>query len=136
MKQENLERIKRLKIKCGFLDAEDLLKFPKTWLEYLQYEEVDVDISKNLYNANCTQKYFFIKKYFEGWDPKIHGPRNFLQSFYVADLIEECGNKKHYPLAMFINRISKRTRSSDKGTINDGTPSSSSYSEKASKIKK
>ena len=54
-----------------------------------------------------VRKIFFVEKYFESWDPKIHGPRNYLQSFYVAALIEECGTKNHYPLAMFRNGISK-----------------------------
>ena len=48
---------------------------------------------------------FFIEKDFEGWDPKIHGPRNYLQSFYVAALIDECRTNKHYKLAMFRNGI-------------------------------
>ena len=61
---------------------------PKNWLEYLQYEEVDMDIMENLYNANCTS-IFFVEKYFESWDPKIHGPSNYLHSFYVAALIVE-----------------------------------------------
>ena len=39
---------------CGFLDSEHLFMLPKTWLEYLQYKEVDAEISENLYNANCT----------------------------------------------------------------------------------
>ena len=37
---------------------------------------------------------------------------------------------------MFPNVISKNTRSSYKGTMNDGTPLSSSDSEMASKVKK
>ena len=37
-KQETLEKINRLHINCGFLDAENLSILPKTWLEYLQYE--------------------------------------------------------------------------------------------------
>ena len=32
LKQETLERIKRLHIKCGFLDTEHLFMLPKTWL--------------------------------------------------------------------------------------------------------
>ena len=48
-----------------------------------------MDITENLYNANCTPKSFFVEKDFESWDPKIHGPRNYLQSFYVAALIED-----------------------------------------------
>ena len=100
-KQETLEIIKRLHIKCCFLDTEHLYMLPKTWLEYLQYEEVDVDITENLYNAKCTPKYFFVEKDFESWDPKIHGPCNYLQSFYVAALIDECGTNNHCPLAIF-----------------------------------
>ena len=37
-KQETLEIIKRLHIKCRFLNTEHLFVLPKTWLEYLQYE--------------------------------------------------------------------------------------------------
>ena len=72
---------------------------------------------------------------FESWDPKIHGTRNYLQSFYVDAIIDKCGTNKHYTLAMFRNGILK-TRSSYKCTMNNGTPSSSSDSEMASKIKK
>ena len=72
MKQETLERIKQLHIKCGFLDTENLLILPKTWLEDLQYEEVDVDILENLYNDNCTPKSFFVEIDSESWNPKIH----------------------------------------------------------------
>ena len=56
LKQKKLERIKRLHIKCGFLNTEHLFMLPKTWLEYLQYEEVDVEISENLYDTNCMPK--------------------------------------------------------------------------------
>ena len=93
-------------------------------------------IIENLYNANCKPKYVFAEKYFERWDPKIHGPCNYLQIFNVTALIDKCGNNNHYPLAMFRNGISKNTRPSYKGTMNNGTPSSSSDSEMASKIKK
>ena len=47
------------------------------------------------------QNIFVVEKYFESWDPKIHSPRNYLQNFYVDAIIDECGNKKHYTLAMF-----------------------------------
>ena len=82
----------------------------KTWFEYLQYEEVDADISENLYNANCTPTYCFVEKYFESWDPKIHSPCNHFQSFYVAAIIDKCGTNKHYPLAMFINGLTKKIK--------------------------
>ena len=126
LKQETLERIEWLHIKCGFLYDEHLSMLPKTWLEYLQYEEVDVDILENLYNANCTPKYVLVEKDFESWDPKIHGPCNYLQIVYVAALLHKFWTNKNYPHAMFINGISKNTRSFYKGTMNDGTPLSSS----------
>ena len=118
-KQEALERINKLHIKCGFLDTEHLVVLPKTWLEYLQYEDVHVAITQNLYNAYCMPKYFYVEKDFESWYPKIHGPHNYLQSFYVAALIEKCGNENHYPLAMFRNGILKNTGSYYKGTMCD-----------------
>ena len=81
-------------------------------------------------------KFVFVEKYFESWDPQIHVPCNYLQSFYMADLIDECRTRKHYTLAMFRNIISKKTRSSYKDTMNDGTPYSSSGSEMTSREKK
>ena len=53
----------------------------------------------------------FAEKDFDSWDLKIHTPRNYLQSFYVNSLIDKCGTTKNYPLAMFQNGISKKTRS-------------------------
>ena len=104
-KQETLERINWLHIKCGFLDNEHLFMPPKISLEYQQYADVHVEITQHFYNADCTQKFVFVEKDFESWDPKSHGPCNYLQSFYVAALIEECGTEKYYPLAMFRNGI-------------------------------
>ena len=46
-KQETLERIKRLHIKCRFLYTEHLFILPKTWLEYQQYVGGHVEITKN-----------------------------------------------------------------------------------------
>ena len=120
--------MKWLHIKFGFLDTE--------WLKYQEFADVNVEITQNLYNAYCTQKYFYVEKDLESWDPKIHSPRNYLRSFYLAALIEECGTEKQYPLAMFWNGISKKTISYYKGTMENGTPSSSSDSEMASKEKK
>ena len=98
LKQENSKGIKRLHINCGFLDNEHVFMLPKTSLKYQQYEDVHVEITQNLYNAYSMTKSFFVEKYFEIWDPQIHSPRTYIQIFYVAYLIEECGTKKHYPL--------------------------------------
>ena len=70
---------------------------PKTWLEYQQYEDVNVEITQSFYNAYRTQN-IFVEKYLESWDPKIYGPRNYIQIFYVNARIKKCRNKKHYPL--------------------------------------
>ena len=83
-----------------------------------------------------VRKNIFVEKYFNSWDPKINCPRNYLQSFYVDALIEERGTENNYPLAMFRNDISKNSRSSYKGTMNNGTPLLSSDSEMTSKVKK
>ena len=71
-KQETLERIKQLHIQSGFLDTEHLFMLPINWLEYQEFADVNVDITKNVYNAYCMQIYVFAEKYFKS---------NFLQSF-------------------------------------------------------
>ena len=91
---------------------------------------------KNFYNAYSTPKSFFVEKDFDSWYPKIHGPRNYLQSFYVAAIVDKCGTAKHYPLAMFRNGILKNTRSSVTGKMDDGIPLSPSDSAMTSKKNK
>ena len=81
LKQGTLERIKRLHIKGGLSDTEHVFMLPIHWLEYQEVPDVIVEITQNFYNAYCTQKYFFVEKYFDSWDPKTHGPCNYLQSF-------------------------------------------------------
>ena len=44
---------------------------------------------------------FFVEKDFNNWDVQIHCPRNYLQIFYVAALIEEYGTNNNYPLVIF-----------------------------------
>ena len=100
-KQEILERINFLHYKCGFFDTEHLFTLPFNWLNCLEVPDVNVDILENFYNAFRTPKYFFVEKYSESWDPKIHSPRNYPQSFYVSALIYKCGTTNHYPLAMY-----------------------------------
>ena len=109
---------------------------PKTWLEYLQCEEVDMEITVNLFNATRTPKYFFVEKDFESWNTQIHGPHNYLQNFYVGDIIDEYGTNEHYPLETIINGKTNKTRKSYKYKMSDGTSLSSSDSGMASKIKK
>ena len=54
--QETLERIKHLHIKCGFLGTEHLFMLPINWLEYQGYADVNVEITKKIYNDYYTQK--------------------------------------------------------------------------------
>ena len=79
-KQEALEIIKRLHIKCGFFDTEHLFMIPKTWLEYQQYKDVQVEITKNLYNTYCMPRSFYVEKYFESWDTKIYGQHSLMNA--------------------------------------------------------
>ena len=73
---------------------------PKTWLEYQQYVDVHVEMTQK-FIMPTVRSFYFVEKDFESWDPKFHGPRNYHQSFYVDDIIEECVTKNHYPFAMF-----------------------------------
>ena len=61
-KQLFLERIKRLHIKCGFLDTENLFMILINWLIHHEVPNVNVEISQNFYNASCTPKYFLLRK--------------------------------------------------------------------------
>ena len=74
---------------------------PIKWLNHRKVLDVNVEIVQNFYNAYCTPTLFFVEKYFDGWDTKIHDPCNYLHSFYVAALIDKCWTTKYYPLAMF-----------------------------------
>ena len=77
----------------------------------------------------------FVQKNFDNWHPKTHGPRNYLQSFYFAALIQKCGGGKNYPYAEFRNISSrKRTRSSHQESDNNGTSSLSSDNETTPKF--
>ena len=83
------------------MDTENVLILTIYWLNYREVPYVNVDIVQNLSNAYSTQKSFFVEKDFDSWDPKIDGPCNYLQIFYVDAIIDLCGTTKHYPLSMF-----------------------------------
>ena len=106
-KKENLGRIKRLHIKCGFLDTEHLFMIPINLLNHREVPDGNVKIVQNFYNAYSTPKSFFVEKDFDSWDPKIHGSRNYLQGFNLAALVDKFGTTKHYPLEMFQKFILK-----------------------------
>ena len=74
---------------------------PINWLNHHKVPDVNVDIVQNIYKSYTIPTYFFVEKYFDSWDPKIHGPHNYLQIFYVASLMDKYGTTKHCPLVMF-----------------------------------
>ena len=66
---------------------------------------------------------FVFEENLDSWHPKTHGPRNYLQSFYLASLIHKCG-KKQYPFSEIRNfTADRRTRSSQKESDKNGTSS-------------
>ena len=110
---------------------------PSKWIDLLKYESISDKIYENLQNDSCTPIKYFVEKFFNSWHPKTHGPRNYLQIFYLAALIQKCGGKKHYPFAEFQNVISRKgTRSSHNKRMNNGTSPSSSDNETTPKFRK
>ena len=93
-KKNVLKTVKKLYFKCGGdANYENLYILPSKWIYLLKYETIGDEIYENLQNAYCTPLEFFVEKHFDIWDPKIHGPFNYLQSFYLAALIQKCGEK-------------------------------------------
>ena len=87
------------------MDTENFFMLTINWLNHREVPDINVDIVQNSYNDYSTTKSFFVEKDFDSWYPQIHGPRNYLQSFYLAALIDKYGTTKHYTLAMFRNGI-------------------------------
>ena len=68
----------------------------------LQFEEFSDAIFENFQNSSCTPIKFFVEENLDSWHPKTHSPHNYLQSFYLADLIHACGGE-----TITICRVSK-----------------------------
>ena len=95
------------------------------WLFLLKYDKIGDEIHEIFQNASCTPIKFFVEENLASWHPKTYGPRNYLQSFYLATLIHKCG-KKEYPYSEIRNfTAGRRTRSFQKENDNNGTSSSS-----------
>ena len=135
-KKEVLETIKTLHLKCVNEHYEHLYILPSIWLCLLQFETIGEEIYENLQNAYFTPLEFFVEKNFDIWDHKIHAPRYYLQSFYLAALIQKRGKKIiiHFRVSKWY--LKKRTISSYNETMNNGTSSLSSDYETTPKFKK
>ena len=102
IKTEVLETIKKLYFMCGGNDnIEHLYILPPQWIALLKYEYFSDKIYDNIQNASCTPIKFFVEENFDSWHPKTHSSRNYLQSFYLAALIQKCGKKNNIHLQSF-----------------------------------
>ena len=59
---------------------------PSRWMDLLEYDITENKIRANFQNACCTPIEFFVEKNLGHWHPRTHGPRNYLQSFFLAAL--------------------------------------------------
>ena len=110
---------------------------PSRWISLPKYDIIGDAIRENFQNASCTPIKFFIEENLGSWHPKTHGPRNYLQSFYLAALIHKCRKKNQYPYAEIRNfTVGRRTISFQKENDNNGNSSSSSDDEFTPKYKK
>ena len=92
-----MKKIKKLHIKCdGSNNIEQLYIFPSRWLFLLKYDKIGDTIHKKFQNASCMPIKCFVEENLVSWNPKTHGPSNYLQSFYLAALIHKCGKKNPY----------------------------------------
>ena len=109
---------------------------PSRWLYLPKFDNFCDAINEIFQNASCTPIQFFVEENLVSWHPKTHGPRNYLQSFYLSALIHKC-RKKQDPYVEIRNfTAGRRTRSFQKENDNNGTSSSSSDDEFTPKYKK
>ena len=89
-----LDTIKKLYFSCnGSNNIEQLYILPSRWLPLLKFDKIGDAMHENVQNASCKPIQFFVEKNLDSWHPKTHGPRNYLQSFYLDALIHKCGGK-------------------------------------------
>ena len=74
---------------------------PSQWIDLLKYKSISDEIYEILQNASCTPIKVFVEENFDSWHPKTHGPRNYLQSFYLAAHIQKCVKKNNIHLQSF-----------------------------------
>ena len=97
-----LDTIKKLHFRCNGRDnIEQLYILPSRWLFLHKYEKIGDAIHEKLQNASCSPIQFFVEENLVSWHPKTHGPRNYIQSFYLAALIHKCGKKNNIHMLRF-----------------------------------
>ena len=78
----------------GSDNIEHCYMLPSRWMDPLEYDIIGDAIREKFQNASCTPINFFVEENLDNWHPKTHGPRNYLQSFYLAALIHKYRGKK------------------------------------------
>ena len=63
---------------------------PSIWKDLIEYDKIGDKICANFQNACCTPIEFFVEEKIGNWHPRTHGPRKYLQSFYLSALIHKC----------------------------------------------
>ena len=102
-KKEVLETIKKIYFDCGGDENyEHLYILPANWIDVLKYESISDEIYENLKMPAVRQLRFFVEENYDNWHPKTHLPRNYLQSFYLAALIQKCGEISIIHLQSFV----------------------------------
>ena len=72
------------------------------WLFILKYDKISDAIHETFSFSSCKPIKKIVEENLVSWHPKTHGPRDYLQSFYLAALIKKAGGK-----VLSICRISK-----------------------------
>ena len=87
---------------CGGSDyIEHCYMLPSRWMDLLEYDIIGDAIREKVQNACCTPKDFFVEEKKGNWHPRTHGPRNYLQSFYLAAIIHKCREKINIHMLRF-----------------------------------
>ena len=94
MRKKKIQKIKKLHIRCDVIgNIEHLYIFTSRWLYLPKFDNFGDAIHEKFQNTSCTPMQFFVEENLVSWNTKTHGPRNYLQSFYLAALIHKCGKK-------------------------------------------
>ena len=95
---------------------------PSRWKYLLEYDIIGDKICANFQNTCCTPIEFLVEENLGNWNPRTHGPHNYLQSFYLAALIQKFRGKNQYPYAEIrIFTAGRRTTLFQKENDTNGT---------------
>ena len=68
---------------------------------YLNLKKLVTQFMKNFKMLAVHPIQFFVEENLDSWHTKTHGPSNYFQNSYLADLIHKCGEKKNIHLQSF-----------------------------------